>query len=140
MNLENKNTTAKIPIVKTYDDTAPLSCPYGKVRRIVTEGEGGIANVHVVCVTKGEAHLHRAYDEIYYILSGTGILEMDSIQYHIRPGSVVVIPAGTVHAVTSENDTPLEFIIFGTPPLSLKDESAVPLKPREISKQNSTNI
>lgn len=128
--MEKKSSATKNPIVRDYDQTESQACPYGNVRRIVTAGEGGIANVHVVCVTRGKAHLHKAYDEVYYILSGTGVIEMDSIRQRIRPGSVAVIPAGTVHAIASDTDLPLEFIIFGTPPFSMEDERAAPLGPQ----------
>lgn len=115
-------------MVKYLDQTGTMTCPYGDVRRVITGGAGS-ANIHVVCVTKGGAHVHRAYDEVYYILSGTGTLTMDTRVHELRPGAVVNIPAGTVHALKSDDDAPLEFIIFGTPPMSIEDERAKPQKP-----------
>jgi hypothetical protein len=43
----------KTTIVRHRDETSPLECPFGHVQRIVTGGEGGIANVHVAKITKG---------------------------------------------------------------------------------------
>ena len=119
-----KNT----PMVKYLDQTETIACPYGDVRRVITGGVG-TANIHVVCVTKGGTHFHRAYHEVYYILSGTGTLTMDTHVHKLRPGAVVNIPAGTVHALESDGDAPLEFIIFGTPPMSIEDDRAKPIKP-----------
>ena len=48
----------KTPLVHQRDETQPIGCPFGHVQRIVTGGEGGIANVHVVKITKGTPHLH----------------------------------------------------------------------------------
>ena len=66
----------KNPLVRHRDETQPIDCPFGHVQRIVTGGEGGIANVHVVKITKGTPHLHQGYDEVYYVLSGTGTITL----------------------------------------------------------------
>ena len=50
----------KTPLVLHRDGTQPIECPFGHVQRIVTGGKGGIANVHVVKITKGTPHLTRA--------------------------------------------------------------------------------
>lgn len=116
-------------IVRHIDEAAPIDCPYGTVRRIVTGGEGN-GNVHVVRVTEGSGHYHLAYDETYYVLSGSGTLTIEGEDYPLAPGSVAVIPSGKVHSLISDAEAPLEFIIFGTPPMSIKDERAIPRKPR----------
>lgn len=121
--------TAKQILVHDRDHTTPIACPFGYVRRIVTGGEGGVANVHVVRVTQGSPHLHAGYDEVYYVLSGTGTIKLDKQAYALRPGSVVVIPAGVVHSLEADPGEELEFIIFGTPPMAMDDARARPITP-----------
>ncbi len=121
-----KNNIA--PIVRYLDETVSVACPYGDVRRMVTGGEG-ISNIHVVSVTKGEKHYHKAYDEVYYFLSGKGSITLDENIYPVRPGTATVIPAGMVHSLLSDTDEPLVFIIIGTPPMSIEDDRAMPQKP-----------
>ena len=116
------------PIVRYLDETKPVPCPYGDVRRMVTGGEG-LSNVHVVSVTKGGEHYHKAYDEVYYFLSGKGSITLDAKTYPVRPGTVTVIPAGMVHSLLSDTNEPLVFIIIGTPPMSIEDDRAMPQKP-----------
>jgi mannose-6-phosphate isomerase-like protein (cupin superfamily) len=116
-------------LVRYTDATEPQSCPYGEVRRVVTGGEGGVANIHVVRVTEGAPHVHEGYDEVYYVLSGTGAITLPSGRSELRPGAAVVIPAGTPHGLRSEGSEPLEFVIVGMPPLSLDDPRARPVKP-----------
>ncbi|MCP4373491.1 MAG: cupin domain-containing protein [Deltaproteobacteria bacterium] len=116
------------PIIRYFDKTDTTPCPYGNVRRIITGGEG-LSNVHVVSVTKGSEHIHEAYDETYYFLSGNGTITLDKKTVPVRPGTVAVIPAKTVHSLESDSDVPLEFIIFGTPPMSIEDDRAKPVKP-----------
>jgi len=115
-------------IVKYRDSTEVVSCPYGDVARIVTGGEGKVANVHVVRVTRGSEHYHEAYDEVYYVLRGTGTLNLAGTDHELRPGAVAVIPAGKPHSLEAAPGEVLEFIIFGTPPVEITDDRARPRK------------
>ena len=116
----------KEAIVRYRDETEEASCPYGQVERIVTGGEGGSANVHVVTVSEGDKHYHSSYDEVYYILSGHGTITLNEEKHSLTPGAVVVIPAGVQHALKAELGEELEFIIFGTPPVSIDSPEAAP--------------
>lgn len=122
-------TVEKGPVVRHRDEVGAVPCPHGDVVRVVTGGEGGVANVHVVRVTEGGLHRHRGYDEVYYVLSGEGTLEIDAQAHPLRPGTVAVIPAGHAHALAATGDEPLEFVIFGTPPMPIDDPRARPEKP-----------
>nr|WP_319494749.1 cupin domain-containing protein [uncultured Desulfobacter sp.] len=115
----------KKAIVRYTEDTNAVPCPYGDVKRVITGGEGS-ANVHIVSVTKGKEHVHRAYEETYYVLSGTGTICLDGETWEIRPGAVVYIPAQMPHSLESTSPDPLVFIIFGTPPMSIDDDRARP--------------
>ena len=115
-------------MVRYLDQTAAIDCPYGTVRRVVTGGAGGLANVHVVSVTQGSEHYHEAYDELYYVLSGKGSITIDGKTSTLRPGAVVVIPRGQRHSLAAEGGDPLEFIIFGMPPMAIDDDRARPRK------------
>jgi mannose-6-phosphate isomerase-like protein (cupin superfamily) len=119
----------KASLVRYRTQTNETPCPYGNVQRIVTGGEGGIANVHVVSVTQGDEHLHEGYDEVYYVLSGNGSIVIDGKNYRLEPGAVATIPAGMPHRLASDSSAPLEFIIFGTPPMSMDNPRARPMKP-----------
>ncbi len=122
----------KRPIVRRRDHTAAIECPYGHVQRIITGGEGGVANVHVVQVTKGAPHAHADYDEVYYVLSGSGTITLDQQTHSVGPGSAVVIPAGVPHSLEANPGEVLEFIIFGVPPMPMDDERAKPISvPRQ---------
>src|SRR4051812_15255868 len=94
--------SSKQPLVRYLDKAPVIDCPYGNVRRLVTGGAGGVANVHVVSVTKGSLHFHDAYDEVYYVLSGSGKISMNEQTYPLRPGAAVVIPAGVPHALDAD--------------------------------------
>lgn len=113
-------------LIKYRDATSSVSCPFGDVTRIMTGGEGGVANVHVVRVTRGSAHVHTGYNEVYYVLSGRGVATVESERYELRPGAVLNIPLGNRHAIEADDGKTLEIIIFGTPAMTVDDERFVP--------------
>jgi quercetin dioxygenase-like cupin family protein len=121
--------TEKEPVVRYRRQTPPIDCPYGQVQRVVTAGLGGIANVHIVRVTAGSPHVHRGYDETYYLLSGQGTITLGDATHRLEPGAVVVIPRGIVHSLQADPGHTLEFVIFGTPPVSVDDPAFAPQKP-----------
>lgn len=127
--MTDQSATNKEALVHYRDETQEVSCPYGTVERIMTGGQGGIANVHVVTVSEGGSHFHAAYDEVYYVLSGQGQIRLGEKEHPLRPGAVVTIPSGLVHSLVAEPGSMLEFIIFGTPAMSVEDPAARPQKP-----------
>ena len=125
----------KQPIVRYRDQTEFIDCPFGQVQRVVTGGDGGVANVHVVRVTEGTPHLHVGYDEVYCVLSGTGTITLGEETHPLRRGTVAVIPAGIPHSLLADDGQELEFIIFGTPPMAIDDDRA---RPRRVLEDGST--
>ncbi len=119
---------SKQPLVRHRHGVTPIECPFGHVERVVTGGEGGVANVHVVKISKGLQHVHDGYDEVYYFLSGKGSVTLGEETSPVSPGAVAVIPAGVPHRLEADRGSTLEFVIFGTPPMSLEDERAKPRK------------
>jgi len=69
-------------------------------------------------VARGQStfrHLHRAAEEIYYILSGEGIVEIAARHHEARAGDAFLIPAGAEHRVTCIGDTPLRILCACSP-------------------------
>jgi mannose-6-phosphate isomerase-like protein (cupin superfamily) len=62
----------------------------------------GEATFFVVKITKGTPHVHTGYDEVYYVLAGTGTITVGQETHPLRPGSVAVIPAGVPHSLAVE--------------------------------------
>ncbi len=47
---------------------------------------------------------HEGHDEMYIILSGSAMLDMDNVEYDLVRGSVVFIPAGVFHALHNKSE------------------------------------
>jgi quercetin dioxygenase-like cupin family protein len=118
----------KQPVVRHRDETPSDDWPFGRMQRIVTGGEGGVANVHLAKTGGLPPFFHTGYDEVYYVLSGSGTVTLNGKAHPLRPGSVVVIPAGVSHALEVDAGQELEFVIFGTPPMAIEDDRARPRK------------
>ena len=68
-----------------------------------------------------ERHYHRATEEIYFVLKGSGAMEVDGSTRHIRPGEAVLIPAGAWHTLENDGTSELRILCCCTPPYSHED-------------------
>jgi mannose-6-phosphate isomerase-like protein (cupin superfamily) len=66
-----------------------------------------------------ERHYHKLSEEIYYLLAGTGLLEMDGVERQVKPGDAVLIPAGASHQIRAIE--PLQFLCCCSPPYAHED-------------------
>lgn len=66
-----------------------------------------------------ERHYHRASEEIYFLLDGTGVLELDGQLRDVQPGDAVLIPPGTWHQLRALE--PLRFLCCCSPAYSHSD-------------------
>jgi mannose-6-phosphate isomerase-like protein (cupin superfamily) len=101
-------------------EAATVPCPCGAATRILTAAHGGPCSLHVTRIRAAERHHHRRTTEVYYILAGTGKVELDGAWHPVGPGSVVHIPAGVRHRVVA--DAEIETVVVAVPPFDPADE------------------
>ena len=65
-----------------------------------------------------EYHFHRRSDEIYYILLGMGILEIEGEEKKVRENDCVLIPVRKRHKITNVGKVPLKILCISYPPYS----------------------
>ena len=79
------------------------------------------SSAHHLRIANGVAgHYHVAHDETVFILSGTGVFTMAEETHSIGPGSVLLIPRGTVHAL-AVTEGPMEALSVFAPEFDGKD-------------------
>lgn len=61
-----------------------------------------------------DRHYHRASEELYYLLEGSGIMEIDGVEKEVVPGDAILIPAGAWHQIRATS--PLRFLCCCAPP------------------------
>lgn len=108
------------PFVRHEREVSPVPCPCGFSTRIVSAADGVPCSFHVTSIRDAERHWHEITSEVYYILEGTGKVELDGTWHDVEPGSVVNIPAGTRHRIVSEAG--LKTVVVAMPPFNADDE------------------
>lgn len=66
-------------------------------------------------------HRHRLSEEIYFVLSGEGVVEVAARLHQVRTGDAVLIPPGTEHRATCMGDMPLHLLCACSPPYQHED-------------------
>jgi mannose-6-phosphate isomerase-like protein (cupin superfamily) len=61
-------------------------------------------------------HRHRSQEQIYHVLEGEGLMELDGERTVVRRDDVVFIPPGVEHAIYNTGMTDLRFIVVTSPP------------------------
>ena len=68
-----------------------------------------------------QRHVHRVAEEIYFVLKGSGRMEVDGDTKMIRPGDAVLIPAGAWHTLENNGSSELRFLCSCAPPYTDDD-------------------
>ena len=66
-----------------------------------------------------EVHVHEVAENIYYVLQGKGIVELDGKKHLVEPHMVVHIPAGVRHGIFNTGLEDLIFIVAASPPADM---------------------
>lgn len=61
-------------------------------------------------------HRHSRTEEVYIVISGQGVLEVDGEDVVMNPGDTVITPLNGVHAFRNSGDGPVEFLVIETVP------------------------
>lgn len=65
-------------------------------------------------------HYHRASEEIYFLLDGAGLMEVDGEELSVTPGDAVLIPPGAWHTLRAGPDG-ARLLCMCAPPYSHED-------------------
>ena len=66
-------------------------------------------------------HLHPKENHFVYIYKGRAKGTVGDVTAEVGPGQMVAIPAGVPHSFERIGDTPVEIILFSSPPFVLND-------------------
>lgn len=66
-----------------------------------------------------DRHYHKLSEEIYYVLEGKGLMEVDGDRSELGPGDAVLIPAGAWHQIRAIEA--MKFLCCCAPPYAHED-------------------
>ena len=103
------------------DRTTPFTTKDGSViRELLAHRNSSIRNQSLAEATvppgtRTLRHYHPLSEEIYYILSGTGLMSVGDEERHVGPGAAVAIPPGRPHSISNPGPGPLVFLCCCAP-------------------------
>jgi mannose-6-phosphate isomerase-like protein (cupin superfamily) len=90
--------------------------------RILSAADGGPCSFHVTRIRDSQLHYHKNTAEVYYILQGTGRMELNAERVEVRPGSVIRIDPGTRHRLEGLNGQEVTTVVVAIPAFDPNDE------------------
>jgi mannose-6-phosphate isomerase-like protein (cupin superfamily) len=67
-------------------------------------------------------HYHRQTEEIYYVVSGEGLMTVGDAARQVRGGDAVYIPPGLRHSLKNTGSEPIKLILVCGPAFSYEDQ------------------
>ncbi len=118
------NSAAKAPAGARYVESRPAEIDWIdafpgervaiRVHHSAVDGRYAIVDSISQPGTATPRHTH-SEDEVFEVLEGTATLECDGLRMSAPPGTVIAVPAGTVHAWANFTDVPVHMRMTLTP-------------------------
>jgi mannose-6-phosphate isomerase-like protein (cupin superfamily) len=82
---------------------------------VMDRSEAATSEVFIVVLEPGEApplHLHPDYEQIFYMLEGSGVLQIGETPhyYPVKPGDLIRIPVNTHHRILCTGSQPVRYL------------------------------
>ncbi len=85
-------------MIAKFDDIDAVKCPCGFSRRAFVSPDNPIATMHIVDIKEeARVHYHKKLTEIYFVLEGSGSVELDGKMLPVKPLTSVLIKPGCRH-------------------------------------------
>ena len=90
-------------MITQLDAVPPVPCPCGFSRRGFATPDNAVATIHLVDIqVDARTHYHKKMTEIYLILEGTGVIELDGVAHPVRPMTSIFIRPGCRHRLVGK--------------------------------------
>lgn len=112
-------------IVQQLEKQSPFTTKDGSTIRSILDRTNApvrnqsLAEARLPAGRSTDRHHHKLSEEFYFILEGTGAMEVDRETQQIGPGDAVLIPAGAWHRIAAKTD--LRFLCCCSPPYDHAD-------------------
>jgi len=106
-------------MIARFDEIEAIECPCGFSRRAFVSPDNSTATMHVVDIEEdAQVHYHKKLTEIYFVLEGSGQMELDGKKVPIKPFTAVFIKPGCRHRAVGK----MRIVNVCIPPFDTKDE------------------
>ena len=96
-------------IVQQLENQSPFTTKDGSTIRSILDRTNAPVEEHSLAeatMTPGQAterHHHKLCEEIYFLLEGTALMDVDGETREVGPGDAILIPAGSRHQITARS-------------------------------------
>ena len=96
-------------IVQQLEKQSPFTTKDGSTIRSILDRTNAPVKKHSLAeatMTPGQAterHHHKLCEEIYFLLEGTALMDVDGETREVGPGDAILIPAGSRHQITARS-------------------------------------
>lgn len=80
------------------------------------------ANMYTLAEGSMLRHLHREQEELYVVLDGTAMIDVDEARYKLGERDALAVPARAWHRVSNVGVGPLTFLVVAAPPTAADAE------------------
>ena len=108
-------------LVRKLSEVEPVPCLCGTSTRPITREHTPVLNFHIVDIRDSTKHYHEKCTEVYFILGGSGTLELNDDEVDLEPGTVILIEPGTAHRGKGD----FRAVVIGVPAWDPQDEVVV---------------
>jgi len=111
--------------IRPISEQAPFTTKDGStIRSILDAANAPVANQSLAEATVPEGtaterHYHKKSEEFYFILDGSGTMEINGESNIVHVGDAILIPPGAWHQITATKS--LKFLCCCAPPYSHED-------------------
>ena len=113
--------------VRAYSAAEPFITTDGStIRSLLDLSVAPVANHSLAEATlpaggQTERHHHRISEEMYYLLDGEALMEIDGEERTVAVGDAILIPVGAWHQITNTGTGDLRFLCTCAPPWTPED-------------------
>jgi mannose-6-phosphate isomerase-like protein (cupin superfamily) len=113
--------------IRARDQAEPFVTADGStIRSLLDRSNAPVAHQSLAeaTIAPGQAttrHYHRASEEIYYLVEGSGEMELDGERRRVSAGDAVLIPPGSWHRIRADERGPLRLLCACAPPYRHED-------------------
>lgn len=112
-------------VVNSIHQQAPFTTRDGSTIRSILDSTNApvqnqsLAEARLAAGRATQRHYHRRSEELYFIVSGLGSMEVAGEIRQVQPGDAILIPPGSWHQITAAEE--LRFLCCCAPPYSHED-------------------
>jgi mannose-6-phosphate isomerase-like protein (cupin superfamily) len=106
-------------MIARFGDVGEVKCPCGFAKRAFAVPGNSTATMHIVDIQEdSRVHYHKKLTEIYFILEGSGQMELDGEKVPVEPFTAIFIKPGCRHRAVGK----MRIVNVCIPPFDAKDE------------------